>query len=294
MTERTFKRKRGFFTLAQNGTHDYLRMAYGLALSLKASQTDVPYLSVGITPGQFVPTEYRWAFDEIVEIPWEDAASQSSWKLENEWKVYHMTPYEETIKLDCDMLFPTSVDAWWDFLSQKDFWASTTALTYRGHVVTSDFYRKTFTTNDLPNVYTAFMYFRYSDLAKEVFELAELIYQNWEHFTFTFLEEPRPKEVSTDVVFALAIKLLDRVQECTDDTRTFPNFVHMKTMLQDWAGPREIPEDWSKSISVFMTEDLEIKIGRYIQDAPVHYHLKHFLTDEMIDLYEQTIRNKKK
>jgi hypothetical protein len=42
-TNREFKRKRGFFTFAQNGTHDYVRMAYALALSLKATQTDVPY-----------------------------------------------------------------------------------------------------------------------------------------------------------------------------------------------------------------------------------------------------------
>jgi hypothetical protein len=44
-TNREFKRKRGFFTFAQNGTHDYVRMAYALALSLKATQTDVPYCS---------------------------------------------------------------------------------------------------------------------------------------------------------------------------------------------------------------------------------------------------------
>jgi hypothetical protein len=94
-TNREFKRKRGFFTFAQNGTHDYVRMAYALALSLKATQTDVPYLSIGVTPGQVVPEKYKWAFDEIIEIPWGDAAKTSSWKLENEWKAYHMTPYEE-------------------------------------------------------------------------------------------------------------------------------------------------------------------------------------------------------
>ncbi len=290
MSERKAKRQRGFFTFAQNGTFDYLRLAYGLALSLKATQVEVPYLAVGITPGTIVPKEYAWAFDEIIEIPWGDAAKDSSWKLENEWKAYHMTPYEETIKLDCDMLFLQNVDSWWDTLATQDFWACTTALTYRGNEATSDFYRKTFTANNLPNVYSAFMYFKYSDLAKSVFEMTELIFQNWEHFTFTFMEEPRPTEVSTDVAIALAIKLLGVEDECTNTLRGVPNFTHMKSQMQDWTGSREIPENWLESVSVYMTEDLELKIGRFRQLAPLHYHLKEFLTDEMIELYEAKVK----
>ena len=36
---REFKRERGFLTFAQNSTTDYVRLAYGLALSLKATQS---------------------------------------------------------------------------------------------------------------------------------------------------------------------------------------------------------------------------------------------------------------
>lgn len=292
MTEiRKFKRERGFFTFAQNGTHDYIRMAYALALSLKATQIDVPYLAIGITPGTIVPDDYSWAFDEIIEIPWGDSAEDSSWKLENEWKSYHMTPYRETIKLDCDMLFLQNIDVWWDSLKQQDVWASTTALTYRGNVVTSDFYRKTFTANQLPNVYTAFMYFQHSDLAEELFTMAELIYFNWEKFIFDYMDEPRPTEVSTDVVFALAMKLIGREDECTRISSEFPNFTHMKTKLQGWDN-EAVTEQWSNHIGVYFTDDLELKIGRYRQLSPLHYHIKNFVTDEMISLYEQRVKPK--
>jgi hypothetical protein len=287
-TNREFKRKRGFFTFAQNGTHDYVRMAYALALSLKATQTDVPYLSIGVTPGQVVPEKYKWAFDEIIEIPWGDAAKTSSWKLENEWKAYHMTPYEETIKLDTDMLFLQNIDLWWDTLAKQDVCAATTALTYRGEVATSDYYRKTFTANKLPNVYTAFMYFKYSDLAKELFDMVEIIYHNWEHFRFEFMQEPRPTELSTDVIFALAMRLIGREDECVP-IGEFPNFVHMKTQLQKWEG-QAVSEDWTKHIGVYFTDELELKIGRYRQLSPLHYHIKSFLTDEMIAMYEEKLR----
>lgn len=290
MIERKFTRKRGFFTFAQNGTHDYVRMAYALALSLKATQKEVPYLSIGITPGMVVPEKYRWAFDEVIEIPWGDAAEDSSWKLENEWKAYHMTPYEETIKLDTDMLFFQNVDAWWDMLGRQDVWACTTATTYRGDIVTSDYYRKAFTANKLPNVYTAFMYFRHSDLAQELFEMAEIIYQNWEKFRYEFTDEPRPTEVSTDVVFALAMKLIGREEECTNTAYSFPNFTHMKTQLQGWEG-LPVTEDWTAHIGTYFTDELELKIGRYRQLAPLHYHVKTFITDEIIELYEAKVKN---
>jgi hypothetical protein len=285
---REFKRERGFFTFAQNSAHDYIRMAYALALSLKATQIDNPYLAIGVTPGYKVPKKYKWAFDEIIEIPWGDNAADADWKLQNEWKAYHMTPYRETIKLDCDMLFLQNIDSWWEMLSKQDVFAATTALTFRGEIVTSDFYRKTFTANKLPNVYTAFMYFKYSDLAQELFEMAEIIYYNWQKFFFEFLEEPRPKEVSTDVVFALAMRLIGREDDCVG-VGQFPNFVHMKSKLQNWDDSK-VSEEWTKHIGVYFTDDLELKIGRYRQLSPLHYHDKSFLTDEIIESYEEKLK----
>lgn len=288
--ERKFKRERGFLVFAQNGETDYLRLAYGLALSLKATQSEVPHLSVVITPGMDVPPHYREVFDEVIDIPWIDAAANSQWKLENEWKAYHVTPYRCTIKLDADMLFSADVSHWWDVLARKEFWACTTAEDYRGKVVTSDFYRKTFTSNDLPNVYTAFMYFEYSDLAQRVFEMAEIIFQNWEKFSYEFLDDTRPNYVSTDVVFAMAVKLIDACDECTDPTISIPRFVHMKSRLQDW--PDDVGEDWLPNVSMTLSPDLMLKIGRHRQGLPVHYHLKDALSDGMIQTYEEAVRGR--
>ena len=62
-------KSRGFFTFAQNNDKvDYVRLAYGLALSLKQSQLEVSNLSIGITPGTVVDKRYAWAFDKIIEI----------------------------------------------------------------------------------------------------------------------------------------------------------------------------------------------------------------------------------
>jgi hypothetical protein len=301
---RVSKRQRGFLTFAQNGRHDYLRMAYGLALSLQATQAE-PYLTVVVTPGTAVPERYRSVFDEVIEVPWLDEAKDAEWKLQNEWKAYHVTPYVETIKLDADMLFTNDIAAWWPLFNQ-DVLGCTTVETYRGEVATSDFYRQCFTANRLPNLYSSFLYFRLSDFAQEYFALCESIFHDWQAFFGEFLEPlSRPLYISTDVVYALAAQLMG---DCVYPALPVPRFVHMKTRMQNWQMIDD--EDWSSHVPVSLTDDLScrriddttaatpptsggrasqliLKLGRYRQSLPVHYHLKNFLTDAMIETYER-------
>lgn len=277
---------RGFFTLAQNsGDTDYIRLAYALALSLKASQTSVKNLSIGITPGTKVPEQYAWAFDKIIEIPWGDHAANSTWKLENEWKSIHMSPYDETIKLDADMLFFNDISLWWDKMSTEDFYVCNQVLTYRSEIVSSDYYRKTFTDNNLPNIYTAMMFFKKTTPCYDIFNLAKIIYFNWERFFEQFLlPENRPKFPSTDVIFSLAIKILD-LDQIFYKAKTIPTFTHMKPKLQGWNTPDL--KEWLSTIPVFFTPDLQCRIGNHLQFFPLHYHNKNFITDNMLKYYEQ-------
>lgn len=283
-------RPRGFFTFAQNnGETDYVRLAYALAMSLHASQKTVPYLTIGITPGTTVRDEWKWAFDNIIEIPWGDHAKDSSWKLENEWKALHMSPYEETIKLDCDMLFFNDIDSWWDQMSAKDFVICNRVLNYRADGVSTDYYRKTFTENNLPDVYTAFMYFKKTPEVFDIFAMARYMFFNWERFFEEhLLPEHRPRIVSTDVVFSLLLKILD-LDQTWYTVRSLPTFTHMKSEIQGW-GPG-ISEDWTGHMSVFFNPNLECKIGNYLQLFPLHYHVKGFITDEILGYYEQRTRD---
>jgi len=282
---------KGFFTIAQGDA--YVRFAYALALSLKVSQKEHNKLSIGITPGYKVPDEYVHAFDQIIEIPWGDAAERSEWKLENEWKAIYMTPYDETIKLDADMLFTSDISEWWNVLEHSEAVFATNASTYRNELVESDYYRKVFTQNNLPNVYTAFFYFKKTDNVYELFKQAQHIYDNWQRYFGEFTEpDDRPKFVSTDVVFAIAAKILDVESWNQRIHLDVPTFVHMKTQLQKWAvdhGHPPIPEEWNRVIQTYFTEDCELFIGNYLQTLPFHYHLKDWLTDEMIATMERKL-----
>lgn len=280
---------KGFFTIAQG--EEYQRLAYALALSLKISQPLTSGLSIGVTTEELkkVNPKYREVFEYVVEIPWDDHAKNSSWKLENEWKSIYMTPYDETIKLDADMIFPKDISSWWNLLQESDGVFATKPVTCRNELITSDAYRKTFTQNDLPNIYTAFFYFKKNESSFELFKLAETIFNNWEKFFYEFLQpEHRPTFVSTDVVFALAAKILDYESLNRYPNLSCPTFVHMKSQLQGW--PRVfMTEDWTSIIRSSFNNECEFKIGNFIQNVPVHYHVKEFMSDKIIGKMEKKL-----
>lgn len=282
-------------------------MAYALALSLKATQTKVKHLTVFITPGMTVPDYYRWAFDEVVELPWHDYAEGKPWKIHNKWKVFHITPYEESILLDADMLFPTDISNWWDTLSLRNVCAATQPVTYRGEVIQPGYYRQQFIENELPMVYTAFLYFKHRQITVDYFEMVRKVYFNWNklyeafryrHVPDAILEAPLkyewkhlfpnfPKAVSGDLAFAVAMKIMGKEQEFTMSSG-FPTFTHMKVRDQGFEG--HVEGDWDRVLPYTLKDDLTLVVGNYIQRFPFHYHAKRFLTNEIIHKLEVAAR----
>jgi hypothetical protein len=276
---------KGYITIAQNTPGiDYVRQAYALALSIKNSQSEVQDFAVCVTNKKDVPREWEYAFDHIIEIPGNDDAKDETWKIQNKWKYFEMSPFDETVVLDSDMIFTSSVDHWWDFLSTKNVYFTTSVHNYKGLVATSDHYRRAISENNLPNVYTAFMYFNKSKEAEEMFEMARIIYQNWEKFYFEFIPTYRPKNVSGDIVFSLAQHILGT--EDTMNDLNFPSFVHMKSQMMN-IPKNQITENWVENIPTYYRPDGVLKVGNYKQLLPFHYHIKSWLTDDIIAKLEE-------
>lgn len=292
MTERS----RGYIVIAQN-TRDcnYLEQAYALALNLKLTQKDVDNLTVCLDSDTMrqVSKKHEIVFDNIVEIPWKDDAADVGWKIHNKWKYLYMSPYEETVVLDTDMLFPRDVSHWWDIMSEHDVWFTSNVRTYRGEIVTSDFYRTYFKANNLPNVYTAFFYFKKSALASELFAMAEIVFQHWQRFFYKYMPAGKPDYLSGDVAFALATQILDIEHLCVrDHVKSMPTFVHMKSHVQN-VRDFNLCSKWTDSIPTYYKSCRDFKIGNFQQQLPFHYTVKDWLTYDMIKqmeyefLYEQ-------
>lgn len=276
---------RGYLILAQNsGDSDYVRMAYALALSIKNTQSTEN--KVALATDSDVPAKYRRAFDHIVDIPWHDSAVDSNWKIDNKWKYYYMTPFDETVILDADMIFTEDISYWWDIMTEKEMWITGNPRTFRGDIITSTKYRATFVANDLPNVYTAFMYFKKTKAVGEFFYLLNIIFDNWQRFFYDYLDETRPKALSGDVAYALAVKILDMENECFCKDTSIPSFVHMKAFVQN-VDEKYLTEDWTECLPTYFSTTGKLKIGNYEQRLPFHYQIKTWLTPEIVSILEE-------
>jgi len=275
---------KGYLILAQNNdSDDYVRMAYVLALSIKLSQKEVISVSLVTDIVDAVPDHYKAVFDHIIKIPWYDDALESEWKIENRWKIYHVTPYDETVLLDADMLFLTNIDNWWKYLNTNfDLFITSNVLTYRNEIVTNSYYRRAFVENNLPNTYSAFTYFKKSQLAEEFWTLVEIISKNWKVFYDRYLSNFKPTHLSIDIVFAIAVKILD-IEDQITTTLGYPTFVHMKSRVQNWI---TITDDWMDYGGVYLNRQGLLKISNYQQTGIFHYTEKKFLNDHIEYVYE--------
>ena len=277
---------KGYIVIAQNNnTVDYLQQAYGLALNLKLTQSSVKNLAVCVDSNtkKKLTAKHHNVFNAIIDIPWNDDSKDEQWKINNKWKYYYMTPYDETVILDTDMLFPTDVSHWWDILTQRDVWSTTQVRTFRGEIVSSDYYRKTFTANNLPNVYTAFFYFKKSQLASELFAMVEIIFQHWQRMFYKYLPNGKPDHLSGDVAFALAMQLLGIEDQCTcENIDAVPTFVHMKSHVQNIGNKFDIQNNWTNTLPTYYNSYNNFKVGNFQQTLPFHYVEKNWLTKNML------------
>lgn len=271
---------RGFCLLAQNNSKtDYVRQAYALALSLHRYNKDQ---KISLITNDPVPQKWQKVFDKIVPIPWTDSAADSEWKIENRWKVYHASPYDETIVLEADMLITSNIEHWWTELSKRDLFFVSNVYTYRDELVISNHYRKTFVANELPNLYSALHYFKKGKTSKEFYALLEVIVNNWALFYSKYASEEYQKWCSIDLCAAIASKILGNKQEITDPN-SYITFVHMKPRVQKW---QIAPEFWTKAIGKYYTDEGKLFLGNYLQTKVLHYVEDEFLTDNIIEKLE--------
>ena len=277
---------KGFLTVAQNSdTVDYMRHAYALALSIKATQKETDKISVMITPGQTYPDKYKEVFDEIIDVPWSDMAAMHKQQFHNEWKVPHITPYDETMKVEADMLMTSSIDHWWNYLELHDLIFTSKVYDYRHDEITSRYCRGSFDSNALPNVYNGLIYFKKDNPeVADFFKMAEIITKDYHKFSRDFMDFTRQDELDTDTVFALATQLIQKEHMFVRDEE-FPTFVHMKRELMNWDVNYK-SNLWIDCVHHYFDSDMQLYVAGYKQTLPFHYHEKAFLTNDTILLYE--------
>lgn len=266
-------------TVSTHESINYLKMAYALALSIKNTQKQgYDKVALVINDRSLISDlKSAWVFDHVIEWDQEAFWDGRSW-------MDQLTPWDYTVGLDADMLFFRDYSHWIDyFIENEELYVASKSFTYRGELVTNDYYRKTFTDNNLPNLYSFFTFFKKSsDKVNEFFTLSRHMTKNQEEFKNYFLDRNKPKILGTDEIFSLSAKILGIEDDISYDLE-FPRVVHMKGMIQNWPWPAE---NWTDHLGFYFNNQGQLKLGNYRQDDIVHYVDKNLITDEIVSILE--------
>lgn len=271
--------------VSPSADHDYLKMAYALALSIKNTQKmGYDKVALVISDSKFLDSvKSPWVFDHVVEHD-----LKPGWHGRN--YMDKLTPFEHTVCLDADMLFLRDYSHWIDyFVKNAELYVANKSYTYRGQAVTSDYYRKIFTDNNLPNLYSMWTFFKKdSNQAIEFFNLARLIIDHPADFKNKFLTNSVNTIIGTDESFALSCYLLDMSDEISYNLE-FPKIVHMKSKIQDW---QHSTDHWTDHVGFYLNRQGQLKIGNYQQHDIIHYVEKETISDELVAILEEIAWNK--
>lgn len=279
---------KGFLVFAQNTKQvDYIQQAYALALSIKFSQKSTT--AVSLVTNNEVPEKYKWAFDQIIPIPWITDLPNSEFCSEHRWKLYHVTPYDETIVLDTDMLMLEDISDWWVYCSHYDLKFCSRVLNYKLETIQDTVYRKAFTANQLTNPYFALHYFKKSSQAYEFYKVLEFVVNNWNWCYDNFAFKEYQEWLSMDLASAIAIEI-SGLQNIVVDTCSPLEFVHMKPLIQGWPEPAL---NWQQAVHSVLTDAGVLFVGNIRQPKLFHYVKKDFLNNRIISTLEELNYEKK-
>jgi hypothetical protein len=277
------KEQLGFLTIAENTSEvDYLSLAYLQALNVKCTQKQNKYaVVVDKKTAELLTDRHRRVFDYVIEIENNYNSDDSKWRLANECQTFSLTPFKETIKLESDLLFTSSIDHWLPSFRLRDVLMPLGCLTSLGIPATSREYRRFFDSNSLPDVYTGLMYFRFSHTGANFFRTANQIREHWDELKNKVLKNCREDVPSTDVLYAVTAQMIG-VENVTLPSLDFIKFAHMKPEINGY----NVGIPWYDAVMSERDGDM-IRINGVNQYWPVHYYEKEYATQELIEYYER-------
>jgi hypothetical protein len=273
-----------FTIFAQNSNFDYIQQACLAAMSIH--QTN-PGSNICLITNDSVPKKYQDLFEHVVPIPFGDKSKKSTWKVENRWKIYHATPYEETAVIDSDMLVLDNLQHWKSTLDNYDLYYTNKVQTYRGDWADNTYYRKSFRNHKLPDLYAGFHWFKRCEFSHNFYKWLELVMNNWELFYGQYAGGKYFQNFpSIDVSSAIVTKILQCEDKITSNT-TYPTFTHMKLKCQGW--DKIYVDTWQEQIGTYLDNDCNLKIGNFRQSGIFHYTEKSFCNQQVIQTYENKL-----
>lgn len=255
---------RGVLTFAYG--YEYQRMAYAQALTLADLDTPltvvVPYL------------EYPKLAEVAVVIEFKEPMAKFEWEA----YAYDLSPYDVTIKTDCDVIFPLGFDIQHYFDQvEKIGLVSGQSCDLESEAVDCSWYRKKELELGWPSFYVAIYGFT-KDRSLSFFEYAKNLFIIWWKLKPILGSLPP----TTDSVFSLAYR--DIVG--TNQIENGLNFIHAK---QGVCGDMFL-DNWSASVPHHISQEGTLYVNGHKVFLPFHYVDKDFLSKTIMSGIRNVLR----
>lgn len=252
----------GYIVHAVNtDTVDYEQCARVLIKSLRA---------VGDTRPVTVITNKDFRKDRV--------SSATHGEYADDWQLYDLSEYDETFKLEADVIVTRPLDSWWQLCAQRDLFIANGCRNYKQELSDVRYYRQFNDKNLLPDLYNGITYFKKSQTAREFYSVVRTIFENWSEINDS-LTSPSPRTLGdTDSVYALAASIIGP-ERCTV-ANDIIQWVHMKKQINYL-----LVEEWDREL-VWELVGSDFRINTISQLYPVHYHVKS-LAQELEAYYDQ-------
>lgn len=201
-------------------------------------------------------------------LPHGDQAPDTNWKLQNDWQVYEVSPYDLTIKLEADMVILRNIEHWFDVMSVQDVVVCSKIRNFKGELSDCKVYRRFIDDNKLPDVYNAITFFKKSETGERFFKIIRNVFENWDSYKALFKCNPEEK-CTTDWAYAIACHIIGI------EKTTLPNVDEISmTHMKQWVNGLPT-ENWTDTL-VYEILPNTIRVNSCPQAYPFHYHIKSF------------------
>jgi hypothetical protein len=266
----------GYVILAFNAQEQ--KAASACAYSIKIQN---PHASVSMVINSLnnLLDKYEEPFDNIIELPFDTVEDIRA----NDWQLNYVTPYDNTIAIDCYSLVKEKHDELWEYLSNYEMCYSIRTMNFR--TVMYDVVPDGYDTHNIKNLSSDLFYFKKdSEITKQFFLLSEIYMQQWTDSLKEFIEfQYIPTEYDSNLMHAFIISHLDIYQEVTPHHDTILEIIDMNSITKYLKDNDRIEKNWSDYINVWTSTDTKLKIQNYAINNTIVYKDKTFITDEIYD-----------
>lgn len=266
----------GILTFALNSdTVDYERCAHLMALSYRATNKHPLPMAVVVNTLEGCRPQLKELYDHVIvksDMPVVNP-------MHHEAKLFRYTPFAETIKVECDMLFTIDINHWIKNFRLYDVCFTNQVYNFANEPADDSYYRKYIKENCLPNCYNGLMYVRYCKTSVDYFREIDEIFKNWDEEKRKYRKFDRYGP-STDFAMAMACHKMDDLNFAVNSTG-FPGFIHAKPFIT-----HRSESQWHTTMKWSLPNAQTFIVNGIKAEWPVHYYDKKFCTEELIAQYE--------